>query len=199
VREQPSFEPPRDHVDLDVAAILAAIPPATTTKRLFIDIAVEQVVGRVSLAELLARAEVDSLPDQPFDDVLWHDYFRMIVAGAAELQGPERLGEGLRQSGRGIYVGLANTVVGRLLLGRQLGDALRRAADTWQHLSTIGSMQVEQVSERNFRYHYERYPTVLTETIVVGIFEGLFHYFHMPVQIGLHRIGPLAAMLDMHW
>lgn len=193
------FQAPREHVSIDVAALMAAVPQGTTTKRIFVDIAAALVDERVSLPELLARAQVDSLAEGPFDDVLWHDYFRVLLVIAAELCGPEQLGDGLRQIGRSFYVGIAETVVGRMLLGRQLGDAVRKAAETWETLATIGSVRVEQLSERHYRYRYDRYPTELAETMVVGIFEGMFRHFHMPVELRLARLGPRQAVLDMCW
>ncbi|MFV8752528.1 DUF2378 family protein [Nannocystaceae bacterium ST9] len=193
------FSPPRDHIDLDARAILAAVPQATTNKRIFVQLAAKLVGDRLSFAELLARAGVPASTGELFDDIAWHDYFRVLVVVAELLHGPVRLSVGLREIGRCFYPGVSQTIVGRMMLGRHLGEVVRQAAETWQQFNTIGRVRGEFLSERHFRYHFEDYPLLLTETVGIGIFEGVFRHHHMPATISICRIDSMHSMIDVRW
>ncbi len=164
------------------------MPSAATNKRIFVQL----VTKRIGIDDPLAVGE-------PYDDVSWHDYFRVVVKAATHLQGPDRLYEGLREVGRWFYPDIAPTTVGRLMLGRHLGDAIRQAAETWQQFNTVGRVRAEFLSDRQFRYHFEDYPVLLTESIGIGIFEGMFRHHHMPVVILVARISPMHTVLDICW
>lgn len=194
-----NFVPPRDHVDIDVDAIAAGVSRSATSKRLFLDLSTKLVADRLDRDEVFARAKVDPITVDPYDDVPWHDYFDVIVVVARELRGPEQLGEGLREIGRCYYRGMTRTPVGRMLLGNHLGDVIRQLAENWQRLSTVGSVRAEFCFERNFRFHFDDYPPALIETIAVGIFEGVFRYHYMPEKLGLAQVGPMSTILDVGW
>ncbi len=193
-----AFSPPRSQLDVDADAIMAAVPRSATNKRIFIEIPCKQVAARLSVDEVLARAGVTLRVDNPYDDVPWHDYFRVVVVVAGELCGSQ-IGEGLREIGRTFYPSLAGTPVGQMLVGRHLGAVVRQAAENWMLFNTVGSVRAEYLFERNFRFVFEGYPLVLTETMAVGVFEGMFNYFHMPVQLGLANLSPMSSVLDVRW
>lgn len=190
---------PREHLDIDVDGIATSVPRTATIKRVFIDLAARKIAARMSRDEVFARAKVDPGSGDPYDDVPWHDYFAVIMTVALELRGPAQLGQGLREIGRCFYPGMAGTTVGRMLLGKHLGDVVRQAAENWQRFNTIGSMRTEILFERNFRFHFDGYPLPLVETVAVGIFEGMFRYHHMPVEIGLATVGPTCMVIDTRW
>jgi hypothetical protein len=193
------WSPPREHVDIDVEAIAASVPRTATIKRVFIDLAARKVAARMGRDEVLARAKVDASPGDPYDDVPWHDYFGVLMTVALELRGREQISHGLREIGRSFYPGMAGTLTGRMLLGKQLSEVIRQAAENWQRFNTIGTLRTEILFERNFRFHFDGYPLPLVETVAVGIFEGVFRYHHMPAQFGLAKIGPASMVIDLRW
>lgn len=193
------FELPRDHVEIDVEALAASVPTSATNKRLFIELAADLVRDRLSRDEVFARAKVDPSVGDAYDDMPWHDYFRMIVTVAHELRGPDQLGEGLREVGRCYYRGMTRTPIGRMLLGNHLGTVIRQLAENWQRLNTVGKVRSEFCSERNFRFHFDGHAPALVETVAVGIFEGLLRYHYMPETIRLARVGPMNTILDVRW
>jgi hypothetical protein len=193
------FAPPDEVVAVDPEWLLATVPAGKINKRIFIDFACELVAGRVAQAEVLRRAGIELHASEPFEDVAWHDYFRVAVVVAELLQGRERIGAGLREIGRCFYPRLLSTIVGRMLLGRTMGEAIRRAAEAWAQFNDVGRIHVEFRGEREFYYHFEQFPTMLAETIAIGIFEGLFRHHHMPVDLQIARIEPMHSIVRMRW
>lgn len=195
-----AWAPLPDLIVVDADALAAAVPRDTTTiKRIFADMAMQLVATRVSPSEILTRAQVDLSGRQPFDDIPWHDYFRVAVVVAELLRGPEQLGAGLREVGRCFYRGLLGTVVGQMLLGRHLGEAIRKAADLWQDLNTVGAVWSEFRSEREFDYHFAEHPYMLIESVGIGIFEGVFAHHHMPVDLQIARPAPNHTVVRIRW
>lgn len=197
--ESLDFVPPRDHVEVDVEAIAASVSRSATNKRLFLELAATRVADRLARDEVFARAHVDPTPGEPYDDLPWHDYLRVMVTVAEELRGPDQLGEGFREIGRCFYRGMDRTPVGRMLLGTHLGDVIRQLAENWQQLNTVGRVRSEFRFERNIRFHFDGYSPEMVETVAVGIFEGLFRHHFMPETITLARVGPMSTILDVRW
>lgn len=194
------FTVPRDDVEIDFVALSAAVPKATVHKRIFIDFLLVEIADRVPPEQVLARAQVELTAGDPFDDVAWHDYFAVLLTVAELLAGPERpAAAGLREIGRSTYRRLLELPVGRLLLGRQLSDALRVAGELWEEFNSIGRVRAEARGERAYDYHFDPYPAALTETIGVGVFEGMFRYHHMAGDIGLARLGPTQTIMRLTW
>lgn len=193
------FSPPEDHVDVDVEGLLALVPTGKHSKRIFIDFALDLVADRVPAVEVFRRAGVAAPECDPFDDVSWHDYFRVVVVVATILRGPDQLGAGLREVGRCFYPKLLQTIVGRMLLGRHMGEAIRRAAEAWAQFNDVGRVHVEFRTDREFHYHFDAFPPALAETVAIGIFEGLFRHHHMPADIQIAHVGPMQTIVRMRW
>lgn len=189
----------RERVDIDVDALLRTIPADIVVKRMIIDIVVDQLRGRVEPAAVWAATGVNLDGVGPLDDVSWHDYFRVMVCLAELTHGREQLSVGLRRLGAGFYRGIIKTPTGKLMLGRALGDAVRNVAASWGEFNTLGRVWSEFLGEREFLYHFEGVPLVLAESVGVGVFEGMFRYHHMPVEIAIARLGEWHAILRIRW
>jgi hypothetical protein len=195
---EPEFSPPRESPPVDADAVMAMVPRGTMIKRVFVDIALAQP-GPFTPLQLLDLAGVQ-LPDcGPFENVDWHDYFRVMLCVAAHTHGSERVGAGLRAIGRRFYPVIIKTPAGKLMLGRQLGDAVRNVADTWQQFNTLGRVWSEPIDERGFEYHFEHYPMILAETVGVGVFEGTFKYHHMPLNVMIASTAADNAIMHIRW
>jgi hypothetical protein len=193
------FTPPRADAEFDFEEILARAASSSVNKRIFIEFAIADVADHIGRAQLLARAGVVLTARGPFDDVPWHDYFRVMLAAAEQLAGPERLCAGQRELGRSVYPRLIDTEIGRLMLGRQMAEAIRQAGDVWAQFNTVGRVRVEAESEREAYLHFEDYPAALTETVSVGIFEGLFRHHHADGEIALARISATHTIVRLRW
>ncbi len=193
------FGPPREQFDIDVDALRAMIPADIEVKRSVIDIVLEQLPAGLSAEQALASMGLDFTQVAAHEDVSWHDYFRVMVFVAESKRGAKPLSVGLREIGQSFYRGVLRTPLGKLLLGRQLGDAVRNMADTWAEYNTLGHVWSDLTSERSFDYHLERFPRVLAESVGLGIFEGTFRYHFMPVTILIASDAPDNAILRMSW
>lgn len=193
------FQPLPELVDVDVDALLTNVPPSITSKQFFIEVAMRRVADRMSSADILARAGVVAVARAPFDDLPWHDYFRVLCVVAELLHGREQLSVGLREIGRGFYPSLLATPIGPMLLGRHLGEAIRKAAEVWQTFTPVGKVAAEFRGEREFYYHFVDYPQALLESVGAGLFEGLFRHHHMPVDMQLARPTANHSIVRLRW
>ena len=196
---EPNFVAVRDEFDIDIEQLRAMIPEGVRVKRMIIDLVLAQLPDGRTPAEALAQLGLDLEGVSSLDEISWQDYFSTMVLVAEATHGPEHLSAGLREIGRCFYRGVLATPIGRMLLGRQLGDAVRNVADTWAEFNTLGRVWSQPTGERSFDYHCEGFPRVLAESVGVGVFEGMFAYHFMDPTILIASTAPDNAILRMSW
>lgn len=199
--DQPAgeFIAPREHFTIDVDALRASVPHDIEVKRMLVDIVSNGLDGELTPDQVLADLGLDFSGVAAHEEIRWHDYFSVMAHVAEVRRGREHLSLGLREIGRSFYRGVLSTPLGKMLLGRQLGDAVRNIADTWAEFNTLGRVWSDFTSERSFDYNFEGFPMSLAESVGVGIFEGMFAYHFMPVTILIRRDARDRGALRLRW
>jgi uncharacterized protein (TIGR02265 family) len=201
------FAAPRIDREIDVDAMLARLPPGIATKGLTIKAALDRLHARPDLAEwtderVLAGAGMPLQRPGLLQDIPWADYLRLTVLVAGLLRGPDRVPEGLREIGRGMYGAFGETLVGRMLfgtLGRNFGRVLMMGPNGWRVCDNFGDVRAEQLPGQHVQYHFSTYPIEIVETTFVGTIEGACEWHDVAAELLIASADDCHTVVDLTW
>jgi uncharacterized protein (TIGR02265 family) len=201
------FAAPRIDREIDIDAILARLPPRIATKGLTVKAALDRLQARPDLAEwtderVLAGAGVPTQRPGLLQDIPWGDYLRLTVFVARLLRGPDRVPEGLREIGRGMYGVFGETLIGRMLfgtLGRNFGRVLLMGPNGWRICDNFGEVRAEQWPGQHVQYHFFEYPLEIVETTFLGTIEGACDWHDVDCELLVASPEERHTIVDIVW
>lgn len=201
------FAAPRLDRPIDIEAIVARLPKHATTKGLTIKGALDRLRARPDLAEwtderVMIGAGVPAERPGPLQDIPWSSYLRVSVFVAGLLYGPERVPEGLREVGRGMYGAFGETLIGRMLfgtLGRNFGRVLLMGPNAWRVADNFGEVRAEQLPGQHVQYHFRNYPFEIVETTSIGAIEGACAWFDVEAEMLIAAESNQHTVVDIVW
>lgn len=201
------FAAPRIDRSIDIDEILARLPKHVATKGMTIKAALDRLQARPDLAEwtderVLAAAGVAGQRPGLLQDIPWSTYLRVTVFVARLLYGPERVPEGLREVGRGMYAAFGETLVGRMLfgtLGRNFGRVLLMGPNAWRVCDNFGEVRAEQQAGQHVQYHFLDYPVEIVETTFLGAIEGACEWFDVESELLIASESNRHTVVDIAW
>lgn len=201
------FAAPRIDREIDIDAMLARLPTRIATKGLTIKAALDRLQARPDLAEwteerVLAGAGMSLQRPGLLQDIPWADYLRVTVFVARLLCGPDRVPEGLREIGRGMYKAFGETLVGRMLfgtLGRNFGRVLMMGPNGWRVCDNFGDVRAEQLPGQHVQYHFFEYPIEIVESTFVGTIEGACEWHDVEAELLIASATDRHTVVDVAW
>lgn len=165
---------PRFDAPIDLDAHLRALPPGATTRGMYFTSALAVARQRAPRIDVLAEAGLSRASYVAFTPYPVSDCMRLAHAVARHAWPDAPVGEGLRRLGQRSYDAFLDSHLGKVVFGafgRAPHLVARHAAKGWGLSMNFGRVEVEEVDERRFRFHFCEMPVFL-QTQQVGVVEG---------------------------
>lgn len=195
-----AFREPRRDLALDLDAILAVLPTGATIKGMFALSTLERAKDRKRAQE---DAGLASLRIQPFSDVPYGPYLRLVFAIAEQVHPRVPRAEALRLFHHSYYETLAKSMIGRVMfgvLGKETHRVLSMGPRGYEVSVRFAKVTSESEGSGHIRYIFENYPSAIIESCDVGIVEGALAFCGETNTRVLVRVdGPLSGAVDARW
>ncbi|HEY8040929.1 MAG TPA: DUF2378 family protein [Polyangiaceae bacterium] len=188
------FVPPDCDSPLDVAAYVEGIPQEAFIKGLFASAIVEAARGRgVTLPGARERYHA-------FTDVPMREYVPVLVAGAQAVHPTLPVRMALRKVGRASRDAFAQTMFGRVVMGRVDGlrAALEAAAKVYPMAMPPARVELRKMTDTRAVLHMTGIYGFL-DSHHVGVFEGVARACEVRVTTRVRMISPYTGEIELTW
>lgn len=189
------FEDPPWDAPLDPEAVIAALPPESAMRGMFLTAMVERAQ---QVGVMLPSARDRYLPFEPYP--LW-EHCRILVELARGVWPHEPLRQSLRRVGRGAAQALVASTIGRVTVGSAEGvqHVLHQMAKSFSVISQPGTITVVE-SEPGRAVLELRDIHFFLDCHHVGVYEGALRYAEAPdARVRIRARGPSDADFLCEW
>nr|WP_255216687.1 DUF2378 family protein [Pseudenhygromyxa sp. WMMC2535] len=152
--------------------------------------------------EIITRAGVELQRFVPFRDYPWTDFLRIIATVGEMIVGEGQVSEGLREVGRSFYPEFASSVAGKVvfgLLGAYADRVIPLGPKAWNMSANLGNVSGESMGDRYYRYHYEGFPSLVVESMSLGVIEGALAFCQARGDYQIAVIDEMNCVVDIRW
>jgi uncharacterized protein (TIGR02265 family) len=194
------FRAARRDLSLDLDAIIASLPTDASIKGMFALSTLERAKDRKRAQE---ESGLGAMRIQPFSDVPYGPYLRLVFAIAEQLHPRLPRAEGLRLFHHSYYETLSKSMVGRVMfgvLGKETNRVLGMGPRGYEVSVRFARVISESQGSGHIRYNFENYPAAIIEACDAGVMEGALAFCGETQGVVRVRIdGPLSGALDARW
>ena len=194
------FREARRGLSLDLDAIIDSLPTGASIKGMF-------ALSTLYRAKDRKRAQDESglgrMRIQPFSDVPYGPYLRLVFAIAEQLHPRLPRAEALRLFHHSYYETLSKSMVGRVMfgvLGKETNRVMLMGQRGYEVSVRFAGVTAESESSGHIRYLFSNYSSAIMESCDVGVVEGALAFCGESAPTVRVRIdGPLRGAIDARW
>lgn len=194
------FRAPRRDLPLDLDVIIASLPIDASIKGMFALSTLERAKDRKRAQE---EAGLGAMRIQPFSDVPYGPYLRLVFAIAEQVHPRLPRAEALRLFHHSYYETLSKSMVGRVMfgvLGKETNRVLAMGPRGYEVSVRFAKVTAESEGSGHIRYNFVNYPAAIIESCDAGVVEGALAFCGETGGVVSVRIdGPLAGSIDARW